>query len=82
MAWRLYVPYRDHVVVHPLELILRSMQGVRGRIELIGLEALVGKPDLEGFITFLTQPRNVSKQLKLHPGHCSYFGDMLFLSVS
>lgn len=82
MAWKLSVPYRDHVVIHSLKLILCSMQGIRGRIELIGLEALVGKPDLEWFIIFLTDPHNVSRYFKLRPGQSSYFGDMAFLSVS
>jgi hypothetical protein len=46
-------PDRDHVVVHLLQLLLRRIQGVRRRIEVVGFETLLGELDLEGLIIFL-----------------------------
>ena len=47
------VPDCYHVVVHLLELLLGGVERVGGRVELIGFEALVGEPDLEGLFIFL-----------------------------
>lgn len=47
------VPYGNHVVVHPLELPLCRLEGIWGRIEFVGLEALIGQPDFERCIIFL-----------------------------
>lgn len=48
------LPYGNHVVVHPLQLFLGGVEGVWWRVELICLEALIGEPDFEGFIIFLS----------------------------
>lgn len=47
------IPHRNHVVVHLLELLLGDLQGVRGRVDLVGLEALVGEADSEGLVILL-----------------------------
>ena len=49
----LSVPYRDHVVVHVLQLGFRGMEGIWRWIELVGFEALVGESDLERLVIFL-----------------------------
>ena len=49
------IPDRDHVVVHLLQLILGGLQGVWGRVELVGLEALVGETDGERLVILLEQ---------------------------
>ncbi len=46
-------PDRDHVFVHLLQLLLRRIQDVRRRIEVVGFETLLGELDLEGLIIFL-----------------------------
>ena len=40
-------------MVDLLQLLLGGLQSVRGRVELIGLEALVGEADSEGLVIFL-----------------------------
>lgn len=47
------IPHGDHVVVHGLELILGGLQGVRGRVDLVGLEALIGEADGERLVILL-----------------------------
>lgn len=47
------IPDRNHVVVHLLKLLLGGLQGVWGRVELVGLEALVGEADSEGLVILL-----------------------------
>jgi hypothetical protein len=47
------IPDRNHVVVHLLQLLLGGLQGVWGRVELVGLEALVGEADGEGLVILL-----------------------------
>lgn len=47
------VPDGDHVVVHLLQLLLGNIDSVRGRVELVGLEALVAEGDLEVLIVGL-----------------------------
>jgi hypothetical protein len=47
------IPHRDHVAVHLLQLLLGGLQSVRRRVELIGLEALVGETDGERLVIFL-----------------------------
>jgi hypothetical protein len=51
------VPHCDHVVVHLLELLLGGAEGVRGRVELVGFEALVREADVEGFVILLQAVR-------------------------
>lgn len=46
-------PNRDHIFVHLLQLFLGSVEGVGRRIEVVGLEALVGELDLERLVIFL-----------------------------
>ncbi len=48
------IPYGNHVVVHPLQLFLGGVEGIRWRVELICLEALIREPDFEGFVIFLS----------------------------
>lgn len=47
------IPDGHHVVVHLLQLLLRRVECVGRRVELVGFEALIGEPDLEGLIVFL-----------------------------
>lgn len=47
------IPDRDHVVVHLLQLLLGGLQSVRRRVELVGLEALVGEADGERLVILL-----------------------------
>jgi hypothetical protein len=47
------VPHGDHVVVHLLELLLGGLEGVRGRVELVGLETLIGETDSERLVLLL-----------------------------
>jgi hypothetical protein len=47
------VPHRDHVVVHLLELLLGGLEGVGRRVQLVGLEALIGKTDSERLVILL-----------------------------
>ena len=35
------VPYRQHIVIHLLELLLSGLQGIGRRVELVGFEALI-----------------------------------------
>lgn len=49
----LIVPHRDHVVVHLLELLLGGLESVRGWVELISLEALIGETDSEQLVILL-----------------------------
>lgn len=53
------LPDCDHVVVHPLQLLLRGLECVWGRVELVSFKALVGEFDLEEFIIFLTTNQRV-----------------------
>lgn len=43
----LHAAHGDHVVVHLLQLLLGGLEGEGGRVEHVGLEALVGQLDLE-----------------------------------
>lgn len=52
------IPDRDHVVVHLLQLLLGGLQGVWGRVELVGLEALVGETDSERLVILLYSTAN------------------------
>lgn len=52
---RLRIPYRNHIIVDLLQFLLGRLQGVGRRIELVGLEALIGKIDSEGLILLLKQ---------------------------
>jgi hypothetical protein len=56
------VPDRDHVVVHLLELLLGGLQSVWGRVELVGLEALVRETDGEWLVILLMK----RKQYRQH----------------
>jgi hypothetical protein len=47
------IPYLDHIIVHLLQLLLGSTEGVRGGIELVGLEALVRESDFKELVIFL-----------------------------
>ena len=47
------VPYSNHVVVHPLELLLCGVESVWRRVKLVGFEALVGELDFERLVIFL-----------------------------
>jgi hypothetical protein len=49
----LFVPYSDHIIVHLFQLGLGGVERVLGRVELIGLEALIGETDLKGLLVFL-----------------------------
>ena len=49
----LSVPYRDHVVVHVLQLGFCGMEGIWRWVELVGFEALVRESDLERLVIFL-----------------------------
>ena len=48
------LPYRHHIVVHPLELLLCGVKGVWRRVEFIGFEALLGELYLERLVILLT----------------------------
>jgi hypothetical protein len=48
------VPDGDHVVVHLLQLLFCRFEDIWGRVEFVGLEALVGEPDFEGLVIFLS----------------------------
>jgi hypothetical protein len=50
---RYSIPYSDHVVVHLLQLLLGDIHCVWRRVELVGLEGLVGEADLEGLVILL-----------------------------
>ena len=52
------IPDRDHVVVHLLQLLLGGLQGVWGRVELVGLEALIGETDSERLVILLYSTAN------------------------
>lgn len=58
------VPHRDHVVVHLLELLLGGLEGVRGRVELVSLEALIGETDSEELFILLLKRKHKHQQLK------------------
>ena len=49
----LHATHGDHVAVHLLQLILGGLQGVRRRVELVGLEALVGETNGERLVIIL-----------------------------
>ena len=49
----LYIPYRDHIVVHLLELLLGGVECVWWGVELVGFEAFIRKIDFEGLIILL-----------------------------
>ena len=53
-ASRSDVPDGNHVVVHLLQLVLGHLNGVGRGVQLVCLEALVGKVDLEGLIIRLS----------------------------
>jgi hypothetical protein len=61
----LIVPHRDHVVVHLLELLLGGLESVRGWVELVSLEALIGETDSEQLIILLLKRKHRHQQLKL-----------------
>jgi len=48
-----YIPNGDHVVVHLLQLLLRSHQLVWGRVEFVCLETLIGELDWEWLLIVL-----------------------------
>jgi hypothetical protein len=50
---RVDIPSGNHLVVHVLQLLLGGLEGIWWWIELVGLEGLVGKTDLEWLIIFL-----------------------------
>ena len=47
------MPYRHHIVVHALQLLLCGIEYVWGWVEFIGLEALVRESNLERLFIFL-----------------------------
>ena len=47
------VPYRNHIIVHLFELLLRGIKGVGRWVEFVRFEALFGELDLEGLVIFL-----------------------------
>lgn len=53
VASRSVVPHSYHVVVHLFKLFLGNVHRVRRRIELVCLESLIGKTDLEGLVILL-----------------------------
>ena len=60
MNQRQNLPYRHHIGVHALELFLRGLEGVRGRVEFVGFEALIRERDLERLVIFLESHINIS----------------------
>jgi hypothetical protein len=48
-----HTAHGDHVVVHLLQLLLCGVEGERGRVELVGLEALFGELDLKVLVVLL-----------------------------
>lgn len=54
----LIVPHGDHVVVHLLELLLGGLKSVRGWVELVGLEALIGETDSEELLILLLKRKH------------------------
>lgn len=51
-----FIPDGGHVKIHPLKLLLRRIEGVRGRVKLVGFKTLVREPDLERLIILLQCP--------------------------
>jgi hypothetical protein len=47
------VPHSNHIVVHLLQLLLGCLESVGGWVELISLEGLVGKLDIEWLVVLL-----------------------------
>ena len=63
-----HIPYCHHVGVDLLQFPLGGLKGVRRGVELVGLEALVGQPDSEGFILLLdTKDTYVSRAFLSQP---------------
>lgn len=56
------VPNGNHIVVHLLELLLGHLQGVRGGIKLVGLEALIGESNGKGLILRLSMKESITAQ--------------------
>jgi hypothetical protein len=54
------VPHSNHVVVHLLQLLLGHLQGVRRRVDLISLEALIGEADGKRLVLFLQHRESAS----------------------
>lgn len=57
------VPNSDHVVVHLLELLLGDIESVGGRVQLVGLEGLIGEADLEGLVILLCAVSHLCEHL-------------------
>lgn len=49
-----WLPNLDHVRVHPSQLPFGGVEGIWGRVEFVGFEALVREPDLERLIILLS----------------------------
>lgn len=49
----MYIPNRDHVVVDLLQFLLGGLQCIGRRVELVGLEALIGEPNGEVLVILL-----------------------------
>ena len=54
-----FIPHSDHVVVHLLELLLGHLQGVRRRVDLVSLEALIRETDSERLVLILLERASV-----------------------
>lgn len=66
----LCLPGGYHIVVHLLQLLLGSVKGVRRRVKLVSLEALIRKLNLEWLIILLQprqQPHLSNSLLPIHP---------------
>ena len=50
-----FAPYFDHIRIHVLQFSLGSVQGVGRRVQFVGFEALIGEPDFERLVIFLSQ---------------------------
>jgi hypothetical protein len=44
------IPGDDHLAVHVLQLLLGHLQGVRRRVQLVGLEALIAEVNRERLV--------------------------------
>lgn len=47
------LPHRDHIIIHPLQFLLCSIEGIWRRVEFVGLETLIREVNLERRIIFL-----------------------------
>jgi hypothetical protein len=62
------LPHRDHIIVHPLQFLLCSIEGIWRGIKFVGLETLIGEVNLERRIIFLQNRQSVMVlQLKSSP---------------